>query len=299
MVGGFEALMAWFRMESSFAQHRKIRQLARLLGIDIMEARGAIVGLLCRVCEEAPDGCLAGWDDFDIADAAGWNDKPNDFTQACKTVRLIVDGDSGPEINDWMVYAEGYKRAQRAKKLRELKTSGTRSARVVHASGTRSARVPQTDGRTDGQDGQDGPDKTPMSKSADDAVRQIWNHYRTHHKSAAKVLRSGRKEYRLIKQRLADGYTVDDLKRCIDGYHKSPHHLGDNDRGTKYLSAELFFRDASHVQRGIEFADGSGKADTGPVYKTIEQQKAIEAARIAELEARLARGETHDAEQCR
>ena len=35
--------------------------------------------------------------------------------------------------------------------------------------------------------------------------------------------------------------------------HMSPHHLGQNDRGTKYLDLELFVRDGSHVARGLEF----------------------------------------------
>ena len=95
-----------------------------------------------------------------------------------------------------------------------------------------------------------------MSKSATDSdlICEIWDHYRTHHKSAAKILKSGRKEYRLIKARLGEGYTIDDLKRAIDGYHRSPFHCGQNDRGTKYLTAALIFRDASHVQTGIELA---------------------------------------------
>lgn len=99
-------------------------------------------------------------------------------------------------------------------------------------------------------------------RRARDDVQEIWQHYRSHHPGAAKVLRAGRKEYGLIRARLQD-YTADELKQAIDGYHRDPWHRGENDRGKPFLALTLILRDASHVQQGLEFtpakANGSRK----------------------------------------
>ena len=79
----------------------------------------------------------------------------------------------------------------------------------------------------------------------------VCEHYKTHHPTA----RPGDKERKLIRDRLKEGYTVDDLKRAIDGCHRTPHNLGDNERGTKYLSLSLIMRSSSHVIRFLENAD--------------------------------------------
>ena len=83
------------------------------------------------------------------------------------------------------------------------------------------------------------------------ALLFICEHYKTHHPTA----RPGDKERKLIRDRLKEGYTVDDLKRAIDGCHRTPHNLGDNERGTKYLSLSLIMRSSSHVIRFLENAD--------------------------------------------
>jgi hypothetical protein len=79
--------------------------------------------------------------------------------------------------------------------------------------------------------------------------------YRHWHPRAIPHPSAATKELGLIKARLAEGYTAEELCKCIDGYHQSPHHLGQNERQTKYLSLALFMRDASHVQAGLEFMD--------------------------------------------
>jgi len=93
-----------------------------------------------------------------------------------------------------------------------------------------------------------------------DDVQEIWRHYRTHHPQAVAAIKSSRKEHKLIKQRLED-FGADDLKRAIDGYHRSPWHTGQNPTQKKYLSLELTLRDISPVQTGLEMletASGNG-----------------------------------------
>jgi len=85
----------------------------------------------------------------------------------------------------------------------------------------------------------------------------VVSHYRTHHPKA----RPGDRETKLIRQRLTEGYSPEDLCRAIDGYHRSRFHCGENDKGLKYLGLELIMRDSKHVTAGIELAE----ARAGPV----------------------------------
>ncbi len=82
-------------------------------------------------------------------------------------------------------------------------------------------------------------------------VAEVWEHYRST-VAPRSVLTPAR---RALVARALKSYSVADLKRTIDGYAKSPHHNGENDRGTKYLSLELFLRDARHVEQGWSYLE--------------------------------------------
>lgn len=81
-------------------------------------------------------------------------------------------------------------------------------------------------------------------------IKDIWDWYRRYHPRA----RLGEKERRAITARLKEGFSPDDLKQAIDGYHRSPFHCGENPKGRTYQSAGLIFRDSDHVTSGIEYA---------------------------------------------
>jgi len=83
----------------------------------------------------------------------------------------------------------------------------------------------------------------------------VFAHYRTLHPRSHRNPRAGSLEWRRIRERLEDGSTVEELCRAIDGYHASPFHCGQNDDRQKHLGLDLIMRDASHVQKGIEFLD--------------------------------------------
>ena len=85
---------------------------------------------------------------------------------------------------------------------------------------------------------------------ADDQVADVWSSYAARHPRA----RLDAKTQRLIAARLAEGWTVEDLRQAVDGNHADPHCNGENDRGKQYHSAELIFRDSAHVQAYIETA---------------------------------------------
>lgn len=283
--------MAWFRVEASLANHRKVRKLARILVIPQAQALGHVVGLFCRACSESPDGSLAGWDGHDVADAAGWDGDPGTLCDALREVKFIVDGDSGPEINDWMEYAESYKAAQRKRKQRVPAVSQDRP--VTAAGPSRSSHKDgRTDGPTDRTDETDGPTPSPSRTKPRDLsvqIQVVWGHYRQLHPQCSALLKSGDKRYHLIRQRLADGFATDALRKAIDGYHGSPFHQGENDRGKRYLGLGLIMRDADKVQAGIEMADNPdlGK-DRRPQERTwIDEHN--------DMMAELAAKETPDA----
>ena len=58
-----------------------------------------------------------------------------------------------------------------------------------------------------------------------------------------------------VEKRLRDGYTVDDLKQAILGCSRTPHNMGDNDRGERYDDLELICRDPEHVDRFMRNAN--------------------------------------------
>lgn len=84
--------------------------------------------------------------------------------------------------------------------------------------------------------------------SKGDAPAEVISYYKTKHPRA----RPGEKEKKLVRARLADGFSAEDLKQAIDGNHASDFHQGKNDRGKKYNTLELIMRDASKVQSFIE-----------------------------------------------
>ena len=100
----------------------------------------------------------------------------------------------------------------------------------------------------------------PMSRSDEpDRVFRYWQEVMSHPKA-----KLDRKRRQKIRDRLADGYSTDDLMQAIDGCKRSPHHMGDNDRGTVYDDIELICRDAPHVDKFLKLAnepDLSGMSD--------------------------------------
>lgn len=94
----------------------------------------------------------------------------------------------------------------------------------------------------------------PARSSERAQMAEVVAHYRGHHpKAFPRGLRAHMDEARKIKCRLSEGFTVEDLKRAIDGYHADPWHLGLNERNKPFLDLELIVRDAKHVQKGLEF----------------------------------------------
>lgn len=81
-------------------------------------------------------------------------------------------------------------------------------------------------------------------------VETVFQHWRTVHGHPRSQLDPKR---RRVIQAALERYSVDDLCESISGYRNSPHHMGQNDRGTVYDDIEIFLRDAKHIDAGLAF----------------------------------------------
>jgi hypothetical protein len=251
--------VAWLRLEDTFCDHPKFRKLARRLDISEVTARGHAATLWAWTLRHSPDGNLSTYDNEDISIAAGWEGDPELFVASLVECRLLEELDDGVAIHEWMDRAENLKSAQRVRRHRERKRLES-NVTVTQ----RNVTKPKCNGGEErrGEDGEEKrgrrgentsvelvkPDRTSSTE-----ITAVVDHYRTYHPRA----RPGAKERKLIASRLKEKYTVSDLKQAIDGCHLSPHHCGQNDRGTKYQSLELIVRDSSKVAQFIEHARGS------------------------------------------
>lgn len=93
---------------------------------------------------------------------------------------------------------------------------------------------------------------TDAAPVALDDAAAVWDAYQRAAGSRA-VLTPARRQ--LIRRRLAEGFTVAQLARACEGYARSPWHQGRNPAGRPYKAAELWFRDAAHVEQGLTLAD--------------------------------------------
>jgi hypothetical protein len=77
------------------------------------------------------------------------------------------------------------------------------------------------------------------------------------------------KRRKVIMQALGLGYTADNLKLAIDGCSKTPFNAGQNDRGQRYDSINLIFRDADHIDQFIANATNPPRS-TNPNVSTTD-----------------------------
>lgn len=162
---------------------------------------------------------------------------------------------------------------------------GTTSAAACDDDGTTSHRAAafnkgeyrESIGRVKGEESERERDRP--DRSAD--VRAVFAHYRTLHPKSFPAPRSDSKEWKLIDARLAEGFAVADLVAAIDGCHRCPHNLGENDRGQKYLHLELIVRNASNVSRFMEVPEIGAPVMSAKTQKTLRAMNGY----LAEVEA--------------
>ena len=91
------------------------------------------------------------------------------------------------------------------------------------------------------------------------------------------------KRRRLITNALKQ-YPLDDVLDAVQGWRNSPHHRGENDRGTTYNDLELLLRDAAHIEK---FRDLNRQRARPPTH-AAGTPKPMTDAELAALEGRTA-----------
>lgn len=112
-----------------------------------------------------------------------------------------------------------------------------------------------------------------MVKSED--IAAVFDHWRKimgHERSRMDTARQT-----VIRKRLSDGYTVEDLMLAIEGCAASAFHMGENERGQRYDSLTLILRDADHVDKFIRAAEAAHR-----ILAERAQERAHEVERMAQ-----------------
>jgi hypothetical protein len=123
-------------------------------------------------------------------------------------------------------------------------------------------------------------------------ILEVFSHYRGYHPRSHPKPVPTSKEWKLIEARLKEGYTVADLCAAIDGCHKSPFHLGENDTGKRYTNLDLIVRDSSHVNDFIEIAS----TDSGPALSERTRRTLRAGQQFLEGDGVLTDGQAEPAE---
>jgi hypothetical protein len=303
--------MPWLRLDDTFGDHPKFYRLADKLGVSVITARGHMATLWAWCLRHCPDGDLSNYSPREISAIGAQfvcsdtqkTQNTDDFVAACIHAKLIDQTETGLIIHGWTKRAESWKSAERKRKERKKASRNvTRQMRDKTATVTEmsqpcpemSHRPDQTRPDVPDQTRPDVPDQTTHDQTtpnqtglaligfaerktspAHAVVLSVFDHYRQYHQQAHKKPSPKSKEWKAIAARLSEGYTGDDLIQAIDGMHKSPFHMGENDRGKRYDSLELCMRDGSKVQQFIELA-GQGTPDAKTEAERRRQRERAE-----------------------
>jgi len=279
----------WIELHDTARDHPKILKLAKDLGVSRVTALGHMCSLWLWCLRMSADGCLVSMDIEDIEIGAGWEGTSGAFVEAAKRRELITANEHNePVLNDWEQYATHLKAAERKKKDRDRKRAEREKKRLstdVQGHPRMSTKI-RTDQTRPDQTRPDQTDITCADVSKDTIGRSgilaVFDHYRTFHPRAHKRPNSKMTEWRRIRDRMAEGSTTDDLCKAIDGMHKTPHNLGENDRNQKYLGLELCMRNASQVTRFVENADRLSPAEQAKREREEMERRLQEAIRAEE-----------------
>ena len=117
--------MAWIESHQELRHHYKTKRLARELKVTVAAAIGHLHCLWWWAIDFAPDGDLSKFDDYEIADAIGYEGKdPTKAKAALISAGFLDNSDTGTiTIHDWYDYSGqlGDKRIESRKKERDRK----------------------------------------------------------------------------------------------------------------------------------------------------------------------------------
>lgn len=310
--------MSWFRLMNNFAGHRKVKRLALYLGCSRVEARGYLITLFCNVSQESPDGNLSDWLLGEVAEAADFEGDPKKLYDALYDAGWLTSGDNGDEINDWMEYAEGYVKAENARKAREGKKSKKKGENREYSqntaspleNGLQSSRKQFVDAERRERRGEEiedmrgeersarrgeekvvsaSPPKKKLSKAQEEKRKSehpknaeakiVAEYYRQSFPGSGTALKPGNEVFGNIRQRLVSGYSVEDLKDAVDGIKLDKWHVENNNTSPQYV-----FRNSEKVDKFIKLKrNPAQKQYSGWMKETAEFAQAGTTSGVAEF----------------
>lgn len=230
--------------------------------------------------------------------AIGWAGEPGGFIKACIECGLIDDlgGENGEhryQIHNWERYAGALMDAMRKRAagtptcdIQEdpgcsrmfptsspLLSSSLLSSELVDSVNTSNAYTSNREVEVS---------DLPVSSTdlgLDGAVQQVFCHWKSHHpRCRLQRLPVTDEAHVLVRQALKAGFSIEDCKKAVDGFHNSAFHQGANEDNQKYNTMAIIFANVSRVQKGIDMAHSSLESSMlgkDGVAKAVKLQKWI------------------------
>ncbi len=191
--------------------HPKIRRLKNKLGA---EGVLALYNLWCFCKEYRKDGHLTGMEGRDISEAADYGGDHETFIKVLVGLRLLDANGGVLTVHGWSKYNLGKpKRQSGAKDLPSVKAPEALGGKY-----------------------------TP--------VAEVVSYYRTAHPTRGKNIKPGSSDWKRIRAKVKEGYSVEDLKKAIDGNKMCSWHQN----VPAGHSIEFIFRNATKIEAFIERA---------------------------------------------
>lgn len=237
--------MSWFRVDANLADHPKTRRLEQRLSDP--RAGWYVIRAWSWLSRFCPTGHIQDSDVTSFELACEWRGKPGQLIEVFVALGFLDATPSGGlEWHDWDDM-QG-KVAEKAKKERDRKREYRARKKAEQEAelsrGTAQGRPALRNGTE-----RNGTEQLPLSAEPPaDRAQVVFEHWRkVMRKTARTAFDSARRK--AVEARFADGYTIDDLKRAIEGCSLTPFNRGENDRGERYDDLELICRTAAHVDK--------------------------------------------------
>lgn len=166
--------MEWFRVNSGFCLHPKIRRLAVTLGVSEHQALSTVVRLWCFVAQSRDDGNLDTADINEISDWCQWDLEPEKLLASLIKSRLVDRTPNGLQVHDWIklqgpfLSAKDRQKAWREKHRNITETSPLHNATVYRQTDRQTNYPPNPPSR-----GESKSTSPRLSKMHPDALRAI------------------------------------------------------------------------------------------------------------------------------
>ena len=119
-----------------------------------------------------------------------------------------------------------------------------------------------------------------------DLVQDVFNYWCKVMDKPINTTKLTPKRQQKIQDRLAQGYTVDDIKCAIDGCRDDPFSMGQNDRCKKYNDIELICRIGEKLEFFMETADATIQPQLSTAQKMAAEFERKYGAAPADLDFR-------------